>query len=265
MKRSWSALVLAALIATACSPTPSVGDPATTPAPTPTAPLPPTPTSVPATPPPAIELVTFTTRDDVRLAATLYNAGDIAVILAHQGTPGADQRTWQPFAEYIAEKGFTALTLDFRGRGQSGGALQTNALILDVNAAIQFLHERGYQRIVCIGDSMGGSACLRAAVENDLAGLVVIASPMSLGRPTDTQPADLAKLTLPKLFVCGEKDRFEFVLEQVKQMYELSPEPKQLKIYEGAPGHGTELFSSTIGDEFRDLLVSFLEGLRTGQ
>lgn len=264
MKRSWSALVLVALLATACNST-SVGNSATTPAVTPTGSQPSTPTAVPATPAPAIETITLTTSDDVRLAATLYSAGDIAVILAHQGTPGADQKTWQPFAQYIAEKGFTALTIDFRGVGQSRGILQSNALILDVNAAIRFLEERGYRRIACIGASMGGTACLRAAVENDLAGLVVIASPMSLGRPTDTKPADLAKLTLPKLFVCGEKDRFEFVLEQVKQMYELSPEPKQLKIFEGAPGHGTELFSSTIGDEFRDLLVGFLEGLRKGQ
>jgi dienelactone hydrolase len=265
MHKCLSAFVLFTLLATACSTASKGSDPVMTPADTSPASEPATPAAASATPPPAVETITLTTDDYVTLAATLFSAGDIAVILAHQGTTGADQTTWQPFAQLIAENGFTALTLDFRGRGQSRGILQPNLLIKDVDAAIQFLRDRGYQRIVCMGASMGGTACLKAALEDDLLGLVVIASPMSSGAPTDVQPADFPKLTLPKLFVCAEKDRYETALTHVKLMYDLSPEPKQLKIFAGATGHGTELFAGSDGDGFRALLMSFLEGLHTGQ
>jgi pimeloyl-ACP methyl ester carboxylesterase len=209
---------------------------------------------------PQAETVSLTTEDNVMLSATLFGQGQPAVILAHQGTEGTDQKSWQPFAEVLAEKGYAALTLDFRGRGQSQGYLQASQLIKDVNAAIQFLRGRGYQRIVCMGASMGGTACLRAALDHDLAGLVVIASPMSSGAPTAVEPDELSRLTLPKLYVCAENDRYSLVIPQMKQMFELSPEPKQIKFFPGTV-HGTELFDTEHGDEFRHLLLGFVERL----
>jgi len=184
------------------------------------------------------------------------------------------------------------LTLDFRGRGQSQGYLQASQLIKDVNAAIQFLRGRGYQRIVCMGASMGGTACLRAALDHDLAGLVVIASPMSSGTPTAIEPDEFSRLKLPKLYVCAENDHYSLVIPQMnyprglprgiktflesgsrqaaryptrfgrmKQMFELSPEPKQIQFFPGTV-HGTELFDTEHGDEFRNLLLTFVERLR---
>lgn len=206
------------------------------------------------------EAVSLTTEDNVTLSATLFGQGQLAVILAHQGTEGTDQTSWQPFARLLAEHGYAALTLDFRGRGQSKGYLQASQLIKDVNAAMQFLQERGYQRIVCMGASMGGTACLRAALDHDLAGLVVIASPLSSGAPTAVTPAELSKLTLPKLYVCTENDRYSFVISQTQQMFDLSSDPKQLKFFPGRV-HGTELFDTEYGDEFRQLLSDFVEQL----
>ena len=170
-------IVLLALVACTSNITPPAMQIAPTPEPT----LEPMPTLAPTAvskPPAAIETVSLTTDDNVTLSATLFGQGKLAVILAHQGTEGTDQKSWQPFAEVLAEKGNAALTLDFRGRGQSKGYLQASQLIKDLNAAIQFLRGRGYQRIVCMGASMGGTACLRAALDHDLAGLVVIASPI---------------------------------------------------------------------------------------
>ncbi len=218
----------------------------------------PAPTATPDVP---FETVSFTTEDNVTLSATLFGRGKLAVILAHQGTEGTDQQSWQPFARVLADKGYAALTLDFRGRGQSQGYLQTSQLIQDLNAAIQFLRGRGYQRIVCMGASMGGTACLRAALDHNLAGLAVIASPMSLGSPTATEPDELSRLKLPKLYICTENDRYSPVIPQMKQMFELSPEPKQEQFFPGTV-HGTELFDTEYGDEFTNLLVNFLERLR---
>jgi hypothetical protein len=47
-------------------------------------------------------------------------------------------------------------------------------------------------------------------------------------------------------------------------LYEQSPEPKQIKIFPGTV-HGTELFETEYGSEFTELLVNFLEKVRTAQ
>lgn len=73
-------------------------------------------------------------------------------------------------------------------------------------------------------------------------------------------PDDFAQLTLSKLFVCAEDDAAN-LSHIVTEMHDLSPEPKELVLLPGTV-HGTELFNTKYGDEFRDVLVNFLEGLR---
>ncbi len=230
------------------------------------APPPPTPlrtaiateTSVPRS---HVEEVNFTTDDEVKLSGTLFGGGETAVILAHMGTEGTDQQSWHPFARLLAERGFTALAFDFRGCGKSEGYMWQAQLVRDVRAATEFLQDRGFERIVCMGASMGGTSCLKLALETEWEGLVVIASPMSLGRPTNVSRADFPALTMPKLFVCAEDDRYGGLAEAATEMYKLSPEPKEIRLFPGIE-HGTELFDTPYGDEFTQALLDFLEGLR---
>jgi pimeloyl-ACP methyl ester carboxylesterase len=213
------------------------------------------------TPQVTVENVTFTSQDNVRLAGTLFGEGELAVILAHMGMPGVDQQSWLPFARLLAERGFTALTLDFRGRGQSEGSLQTNLLVYDIHAATQFLSERGFERIVCIGASMGGTACMRAALDGDLAGLGVLASTLSNGDPTEVTAFELQQLTLPKVFAYGGYDVI-LVISDMRIMSELSPAPKLVQVFPES-AHATNLFNTESGEALTDLLVSFLEAIRS--
>ncbi len=209
-----------------------------------------------------VEYLAYKTEDNVKIAGKLYGKGDIAVILAHQGTSGANQRDWNEFARLMAGRGFAVMTFDFRGRGASEAAAPvTNLLIWDMLATIGQLRERGYQRIACIGASMGGSACLRAAIETDLIGVGIVASTMSTGKPTSTSPEELAQLTIPKLFLCAENDRYEGLTEGMREMYQIAPEPKRLQFFPGT-AHGTEMFDQPFADEFTAEMVYFLESLR---
>ena len=62
----------------------------------------------------------------------------------------------------IAQRGYTAVTLDFRGYGHSKGDLTAKQyLIRDMRAVIDHLLGEGYDRFVCIGASMGGTTVLR--------------------------------------------------------------------------------------------------------
>jgi pimeloyl-ACP methyl ester carboxylesterase len=224
----------------------------------------PTPTSTPAPSPTPQQVqavkVSFVAADGVKLSGTVYigeEKKDIGVVLAHMGAHGADQRSWTSFARYLAPRGFGVLTFNFRA--------DRSRLDLDVRAAVAFLRDQGYRRIVCMGASMGGTASLKAAVDTDLAGLVVISSLWTTGSGSTggalfVSREELAQLTLPKLFVTTENDG-NGVPTTMKTMYEAAPEPKALKIFPGTV-HGTDIFATSQGDEFRDLLVGFLENLR---
>jgi dienelactone hydrolase len=215
-----------------------------------------------ATPEVKVELVNFTTSDNIKLAGTLFGEGDLAVILAHMGMPDVDQQSWQPFARSMAARGFTVLTFDFRGRGESTGFLEYNKLPYDMEAAIQFLNERGYSRIVCIGASMGGTACMRAAMDHDLVALGVIASVLSNGKPNEVSTNEVRQLNLPKILVYGISD-FPAVVMDMKIISEFAPEPKIIQVYP-TNAHGTNIFDTEYGGQFSELLTNFLEAVRSG-
>jgi dienelactone hydrolase len=221
-----------------------------------------TPTITPSpTPEVKNELITFTTQDNNTLAGTLFGDGEPIVILAHMGMPGVDQQSWQPFAQSLAARGYTVLTFDFRGRGNSAGLLEYNKLPYDMDAAIRFLNERGYYHIVCIGASMGGTACMRAALDHELVGLGVIAGVLSTGKPNEVSTNEIQQLDLPKLIVHGLYD-FPTVLMDMKKISEIAPEPKMVQTYQ-THAHGTDIFDTEYGSHFTELLINFLEAIRS--
>jgi pimeloyl-ACP methyl ester carboxylesterase len=256
MKPSLITLALLSLLFAACSVSQETSTPiseaTTTPEPSPTA------TPIP------VEPVTFITEDGVTLAGTLFGKGKIAVILAHQGTPGADQTAWQPFAHLLAGRGYSALAFDFRGVGHSEGALGYRDLWKDVKAAAQFLQARGYSQIVCAGASMGGTACIYNAARDEYTGLIILASTMMAGNGNDSlriTDDDLSKLTLPKLFITAEDD-YSTVVRDTKHMAELSPDPKSLLLLPGTQ-HGTNLFNTDSGEKLTASMLEFLDGLQS--
>jgi Tol biopolymer transport system component/pimeloyl-ACP methyl ester carboxylesterase len=227
-------------------------------APTATDPLP-SDTPVPEATLPPWEEVTLITEDGAELAGALFGSGETAVVLAHQGGGNADQTSWHAFAQVVAEHGMAALSFDFRGHGRSVGPRDPGAVDQDVTAAVQFLRERGYEKIVCIGASMGGTACTRVAVDDGLAGLVTLGSTMvaGMGDPVRVSTSELASLALPKMFITAEEDTYA-VVDHTQRMYEVAPEPKALHLLPGE-AHGTDLFSTDQGEALTAILLEFLE------
>lgn len=232
-------------------------------------PEPPTVTPIPTitrTPEPTVkystEVVDFTSEDGYKLSGRLFlSTGDTAVVLAHMAGDN-DQENWVPFAKYIARRGITALTFDFRcygdsecgGRGSSSGLLSR-----DLGAAIDFLRKLGFEKIICIGASMGGRGCINVAFEQELAGLVNVAGTGS-SDPDRQNLEDFISPDMPKLFIVTENDHVTDRALSLTRLYDSAPDPKILKIYPGTT-HGTELFDSQYSMEFRNLLLEFLKGI----
>ncbi len=137
--------------------------------------------SMPAPASAAAQPVQLRTADGVPIAAALYQAdGDApAVVLVHMYT--RTKEDWRPFAERLQASGLTALAIDLRGHGASGGvSTPAPAMALDVQAAIGFLAARsGGRGIAIVGASLGASAANMAAAESPGVRGVALLSPAS--------------------------------------------------------------------------------------
>lgn len=288
-------LLLAALLS-ACAAPDMISESATTsetstrtPLPPTETPLPPTQTLLPPTETPILptltpsvtptltatpdvyEIVSFVNRVvNYRLWGSLYEPANpvsprLAVILAHES--GGTQERWRSFAIELYEAGYTALIFDHHGHGSSEGSVST-AIPDDVDAAMDFLASRGHDRIICMGGSMGGMACLIMAVERGMEGVVTLCSPMSGAADRPITGRQLAALTTPKLFMMTELDwvispysPFDPNGEEYFQLLEMAAEPKEFIMYPGGAHGASLLFDEENSEDVRARLMAFVENI----
>ena len=283
MKKSFSILLAGALLLTACnaaeqitpSATQTAQEPASsaTPKPTNSPTLEPTVTPTPEpqnspTPEPVYsydtETVNITTEDGLNLSGNFFHIeGNTAVLFVHMAGPN-DQKNWIPFANEVAQRGFSALTFDMRCYGESDclGGTEPGWVTLnrDMVAAINFLRAKGFEHIVCVGASMGGRACVTVAFDEELAGLIIISGTAS----DDPEKKDLTSMVnpgMPKLFVVSEKDPTVNRVDDMTLLYKSAPDPKVFHTFPGT-AHGTEIFKSQYGGALSRLIYDFLYNIR---
>lgn len=223
----------------------------------------PTPVPPTSTPDVPFEEVNFTTEDGISIAATLFGNGQPAILLLHMGkakATGNDQQDWHPFARTLAEQGFSALAVDFRGRGASGGEFVNDPVVLDARAALDFLRQRGYNDYICMGAGLGGTTCMVLALTDPPQGLVILSSSMSAGLTNQVTEAELASLKMPKLFLYGENDSSGFP-QAMQDMYRRAVEPKELITCDSA-AHGTTLLYGTCGQEIDQSILDFVQEIK---
>jgi len=117
----------------------------------------------------AMEGVAFPSAGRV-LSGALFEAsspGPVAVVLCHGAFEFKDN--WFDYAERLAGQGFTALTFDFTGHGESEGLRGTVDMHVwpyDIREALNLLGRRGYERFGLVGWDSGGSAVVLAAAHD---------------------------------------------------------------------------------------------------
>jgi pimeloyl-ACP methyl ester carboxylesterase len=200
-------------------------------------------------------------------------------------------QSWQrPMVWKIAKRFNRAagvVTFDFRGHGRSGG-LSTlgDKEVGDLDVAVRYARELGYQRVATVGFSMGGSVVLRqAALRRGVEAVVSVSGPgrwyfrgtepmrrvhfaaeRRLGRaytrhflatrispdgwptPDPMPPAEAAAMISPTplLIVHGDKDVY-FPSEHSRQLYEAAREPKELWLVPGF-GHAERYTDDALTD-----------------
>lgn len=195
--------------------------------------------------------------DGVSIAATVYHAGAGAapgVVLVHMFTRTKDD--WRPFAERLQAAGITALAIDLRGHGGSGGSsAPAPAMALDVRAGIDFLGaQAGVRGIGVVGASLGASAALLAAADATLVGGVALLSPSSDYRGVRIEAALRKYGDRPLLLVTSSED--PYALRTVRGMMTETATARDQRVSPIA-AHGSQLL-----DRDPDVATALVDWLR---
>jgi hypothetical protein len=175
-----------------------------------------------------------------KFAGHVYGQGETAIILANMSSGGETQ--WDPFVQALDKDRFTIITFNYL-RPDYMGASQ------DVSTVLERLRQVGYKRVVCIGASLGVTACGSIPLAPEMVGMVMIAGP-NYGQPVTA--------SYPKLFIAAADDPWS---RDTENAYKTSSEPRQLVIYQATGIHGTGLFYSNYKDQFLKTLVDFVNNL----
>ena len=280
MKSSLALTLAVALLLAACA---SAGEatfeatqapPSATSAPTSSPTLQPTITSTPEprespTPEPVYSYetkpVSFSAQDGLKISGTFFHSqDDVAVLFVHMAGNDDSQEDWIPFAKQVAQRGFSALTFDMRCHGGSecrgGSEPGWVTSSWDMRAAVKFLRNQGFKRIVCVGASMGGRACVTTAFDEELAGLVVISGTAS-DDPAKQDLNQMGNPGMPKLFAVSEHDPNLKRTADMQALFESAPEPKTFQLLPGK-AHGTEFFKTQSGSNLSALIYELLYSIR---
>jgi alpha/beta superfamily hydrolase len=199
--------------------------------------------------------VNFLTEDNVVIAGQIYGTGRTAVVFAHMFRN--DQRSWAQFAAEVAGQGYTTLTFDFRGHGETGGRSDSSHIDRDLVAVVRFLRERDHDQVVLVGASMGGTASLKVAARDDLA--EVISGVVSVSAPESFRGLivrdDVSRISVSILFVASEDD--QPAAESLESLFERAGESRDRHLFSGS-AHGTDLLEGDHAAEFKALLLGFI-------
>ena len=190
-------------------------------------------------------LVKFTTEDGGSIQAAFFKAESAkAVVFAHGAV--FNKESWYFLAEKLQGQNVASLAIDFRGYGKSKAG-STSRKMYDIIGAVNYLREQGFTEINIIGGSMGGAAVLAAwsFIKTPVSKVVLLA-------PAGGNP--IKSGSTGKLFVVSQD---EGLYDRVKEIYDNSAEPKQLKVFPGST-HAQHLFKTTYADELVNLILEFI-------
>ncbi len=193
------------------------------------------------------EPLTLTASDGTTLAARIHrpaNPDGRGVVLVHQFN--ADQTQWAPWVDDLRDRGFTVLTFDLRGHGDSDPYTGTNFLQdpagapLDVHAAVQAL--AADDAVTAPGIAlMGASVGANLAVASRLLGWTTHVVALS---PRRVRVEDLAAqafaTTSGVFYASGELEPGEQAAD-CQAMYDDTTDPRGLYIAAGSTAHGVQL------------------------
>lgn len=200
--------------------------------------------AVPA--PAAGRSVTLASTDGTVLAAELYEASARpapGVVLVHMLS--RSRGDWGPLGERLQDAGLTALALDLRGHGESGGARDLPSMVQDVRAAVSWLSARQGVRpdaIAIVGASLGASLAMLAAAELSSVRALALLSPAMDYRGLRVDGATLKLAGSRPVWLAASSDD-PYAIRTMRDIAAEPSGPREQRFASG-PAHGTRLFAA---------------------
>ena len=167
------------------------------------------------------------------------------VLLFHGNAGNIGDRV--PHITLLAAAGFDVLAFDYRGYGRSAGRPSEQGTYEDARAALAALPRR--ERVIYLGESLGGAIALELAVHHPPDGLILqstftgIREMARLHYPfipralvPDAYPSLrlIRGLRAPLLILHGSRDDIVPLMDG-EELYRAAPEPKRIEIFDA--GH----------------------------
>lgn len=182
------------------------------------------------------------TQDNFNIAYSFYPSENSrqGVVLLHM--LGKNRNSWNLFAKNLQKEGFSVISVDLRGHGESDGVLKSftpkdfNDMVLDVKAAGEFLEKRGINSVYIMGASIGANIALKYSLI-DAIKKVVLLSPGMNYRGVDISQ-DIKNVKASAMIVASEED--EYSAETGRQMHKNLKVENEFVLLSNA-GHGTDM------------------------
>ncbi len=197
-------------------------------------------------------IVNLKTSDNKLIVGSYYDSNSSkGLILLHM--LGSDRHSYDDLALYLKDY-FKVLSIDFRGHGDSEGDFRSFsgkdfvAMLRDVEAAADFLRDKGVSSLSVVGASIGANTALVFASEHDVDKLVLL-SPGSDYRSIDVSSIYYDK---PLLVLVSKGDSYSFF--SVQHLAAEWPSAV-IKVFSGS-FHGTNIINNL--DDAKKAVIDFL-------
>ncbi len=211
------------------------------------------------------ERVILQTSDGVQIVGDYYEGGgDRAVLLLHMMP--ATRASWVSFANQLVADGFSVFSIDLRGHGESTisktamldyesfSDAEHQASVADVEAAVNFLKEKGMKEIDIAGASIGANLAFFYAASHPEIHSVILFSPGLDYRGVNTEAvAEQFDGRTRFFFLASQED--EYSAASAKELFEKVKGEKQLELFDDA-GHGTTILERK--PEYLKILTGWL-------
>lgn len=196
--------------------------------------------------------------DGTPLVGMFYEAASRpspAVVLVHM--LGRSKDDWADVAELLQSAGITALAIDLRGHGRSGGSsAELSEMVGDVRAAVGWLSAHPSIReapIAIAGASLGANLAALAAADSSAVAAVALVSPSLDYRGVRLDAGVMKKIGQRRVWLAASTED-PYAVRTVKELTpEGSSHEQQLSAIRG---HGTTLIRAD--EQIRRALVDWL-------
>lgn len=172
---------------------------------------------------------------------------------------GSTRKAWEPLLPALLDAGYNVLNVDLRGHGETGGSVDWEAAVTDVQTWLDWLRAQDSVRgdaISIVGASIGSNLALIGCANDEQCMTAVALSPGLDYRGIMPEEAVVDGLRQRSaLLMAAQGDKYS--ADSVKTLITSAKGEVGVRLYTGSV-HGTEMFTPRIRERVINVIVSWL-------